>query len=162
MRHYLNGKCHFFIFCLSFRCCEAFPIIVSQSQTHPTSFRVSICFSEFTLINKLTISFLCWSECTCALTLSLLQLHYKLSLSPTHSLFLTYSSLSLSLLLSVSLFCTLKPSLIHTECLPTRYKSGPSSASSFFIFCLFKQTIQILQQRNVKNVHAGSGAGIQT
>ena len=29
-------------------------------------------------------------------------------------------------------------------------------------FCLFKQTLQFLLQVNVKNVHPGYGAGIQT
>ena len=33
------------------------------------------------------------------------------------------------------------------------YKNGPSPATSSFIFCLFKQTIQFLQQMYVKNVH---------
>ena len=33
------------------------------------------------------------------------------------------------------------------------FKNGPSSASFWFIFGLFKQTIQNLQQINVKNVH---------
>ena len=39
---------------------------------------------------------------------------------------------------------------------------GPSSASFSFIFGLFKQTIQILQQINEKNVHPVSSAEIQT
>ena len=39
-------------------------------------------------------------------------------------------------------------------------KNGPSLASFSFIFGLFKQTIQILQQINVQNVHPLSIAGI--
>ena len=35
-------------------------------------------------------------------------------------------------------------------------------ASFLFIFSLFKQTLQFLQQINVKNVHPVSGAGIRT
>ena len=42
------------------------------------------------------------------------------------------------------------------------FKNGPSSASFWFIFGLFKQTIQNLQQINVKNVDPGSRAGIRT
>ena len=41
-------------------------------------------------------------------------------------------------------------------------KNGPSSASFSFIFSLFKQTIRILRQINVKNVPLVSGAGIWT
>ena len=43
-------------------------------------------------------------------------------------------------------------------------KNGPTSASFSFIFGLFKQTIQFLQQINVKkcHVHPVSSAGIQT
>ena len=37
---------------------------------------------------------------------------------------------------------------------------GPSLASSSFIFSHFKQTIRILQQINVKNVHPVSGTVI--
>ena len=40
------------------------------------------------------------------------------------------------------------------------FLNGPSLASFSFIFGLFKQTIQILQQINVKNVHSVYGAGI--
>ena len=44
------------------------------------------------------------------------------------------------------------------------FKNGPTSASFSFIFGLFKQTIQFLQQINVKkcHVHPVSGAGIRT
>ena len=35
-------------------------------------------------------------------------------------------------------------------------------ASFYFIFGLFKQTIQFSQQINVKNIHPEYGAGIQT
>ena len=43
-------------------------------------------------------------------------------------------------------------------------KNGPTPASFTFIFALFKQTIQVLQQINVKkcHVHPVSSAGIQT
>ena len=41
-------------------------------------------------------------------------------------------------------------------------KNGPTSASFLFIFVLFKQTLQFLQQIYVKNVHPVYGAGIQT
>ena len=41
-------------------------------------------------------------------------------------------------------------------------KMGQTPASFSFIFDLFKQTIQFLQQINVKNVHPVYGAGIQT
>ena len=43
-------------------------------------------------------------------------------------------------------------------------KNGPTLASFSFIFGLFKQTIQFLQQINVKkyHVHPVSGAGIRT
>ena len=42
------------------------------------------------------------------------------------------------------------------------FKNGPSSASFSFIFSLFKQKMQILQQINVKSVHLVSSARIQT
>ena len=42
------------------------------------------------------------------------------------------------------------------------FKNGPSLASFSFIFGLFKQTLQFLQQSGVKNVHLVSGAGIRT
>ena len=44
------------------------------------------------------------------------------------------------------------------------FLNGPTPASFLFIFGLFKQTIQFLQQINVKkcHVHPVSGAGIQT
>ena len=42
------------------------------------------------------------------------------------------------------------------------FLNGPSPASFSFIFGLFKQTIQFLQQINVKNVHPVYGAGIRT
>ena len=44
------------------------------------------------------------------------------------------------------------------------FKNGPTSASFSFIFGLFKQTIQFLQQINVKkcHVHPVSGTGIRT
>ena len=41
-------------------------------------------------------------------------------------------------------------------------KNGPIPASFLFISSLFKQTIQFLQQINVKKVHPIYGAGIQT
>ena len=46
----------------------------------------------------------------------------------------------------------------------TTLENGPTPASFSFIFSLFKQTIQFLQQINVKkcHVHPVSGAGIQT
>ena len=37
------------------------------------------------------------------------------------------------------------------------YKNGPTPASFSFIFGLFEQTIQFLQQINVKNVHPVHG-----
>ena len=40
-------------------------------------------------------------------------------------------------------------------------KMGQTPASFSFIFDLFKQTIQFLQQINVKNVHPVYGAGIR-
>ena len=42
------------------------------------------------------------------------------------------------------------------------FKNGPSSASFSFIFGLFKQTIEIVQQIDVNNVYSVSGTGIQT
>ena len=42
------------------------------------------------------------------------------------------------------------------------FKNGPTPASFSFIFGLFKQTLQFLQQINVKNVHPVYGAGIWT
>ena len=44
------------------------------------------------------------------------------------------------------------------------FKNGPTSASFSFIFGLSKQTIQYLQQINVKKCHVNpvSGAGIRT
>ena len=36
------------------------------------------------------------------------------------------------------------------------YKNGPSSASFYFVFCLFKQTIQLFLQQII---HLVSGAG---
>ena len=42
----------------------------------------------------------------------------------------------------------------------TIFLIGPSPASFSLNFCLFKQTIQFLQQINVKNVHPVYGAGI--
>ena len=41
-------------------------------------------------------------------------------------------------------------------------KMGHPLASFSFIFYLFKQTIQFLQQINLKNVHPVYGAGIRT
>ena len=38
----------------------------------------------------------------------------------------------------------------------------PTSASFLFIFVFFKQTLQFLQQINVKDVHPVSGTGILT
>ena len=40
-------------------------------------------------------------------------------------------------------------------------KIGPSPTSFSFIFVFFKQTLQFLLQRNVKNVHPVYGAGIE-
>ena len=42
------------------------------------------------------------------------------------------------------------------------FKNGPTSASFSFIFGLSKQTIQYLQQINVKNVLSVYGIGIRT
>ena len=42
------------------------------------------------------------------------------------------------------------------------FKNRPSSASFSFIFGLFKQTIEIVQQIDVNNVYSVSGTGIQT
>ena len=42
------------------------------------------------------------------------------------------------------------------------FKNGPTSASFSFLFSLFKQTIQFLQQINVKNVHPVYSARIRT
>ena len=39
-------------------------------------------------------------------------------------------------------------------------KKGPTLASFSFLFSLFKQTLQFLQQINVKNVHPVYSAGI--
>ena len=41
-------------------------------------------------------------------------------------------------------------------------KNGPTPASFSFIFGLFKQAIQFLQQINVKNVNLAYGTGIPT
>ena len=41
-----------------------------------------------------------------------------------------------------------------------KIKNGPTLASFLFIFGLIKQTLQFLQQINVKNVHRVYGAGI--
>ena len=41
-------------------------------------------------------------------------------------------------------------------------KNGPTPASFSYIFSVFKQTLQFLQQINVKNVHPLYSAGIQT
>ena len=42
------------------------------------------------------------------------------------------------------------------------FKNGTIPASFSLIFGLFKQTIQFIQQINVKNVHLVFGAGIRT
>ena len=42
------------------------------------------------------------------------------------------------------------------------FKNGPSPASFLFIFDLYKQTLNVLQQYNEKNVHPVSGVGIRT
>ena len=52
-----------------------------------------------------------------------------------------------------------------SQCSNVDLKNGPTTASFSFIFSLFKQTIQFLQQINLKkcsNVHPVYGAGIQT
>ena len=43
-----------------------------------------------------------------------------------------------------------------------RVKNGPTPASFSFIFGLFKETLQFLQQINVKIVHPVYGARIRT
>ena len=45
-------------------------------------------------------------------------------------------------------------------CLVHFLKNGPFSASFSFTFGLFKRTVQILQQNDMKNVHPVTGAGI--
>ena len=53
----------------------------------------------------------------------------------------------------------------QTKSLHTSYidvKNGPFLASLSFIFGLFKQTLQFLQQYDVKNAHPVSNDGIQT
>ena len=55
--------------------------------------------------------------------------------------------------------------LMWNETCKICYKNGPTPASFLFIIGLFKQTIQFLQQINVKNfpnVHLVYGNGIQT
>ena len=64
-------------------------------------------------------------------------------------------------------FCNtsgLTEQLIYQKILLLFLKIGPTPASFSFIFGLFKQTIQFLQQINVKkrHVHPVYGAGIQT
>ena len=49
---------------------------------------------------------------------------------------------------------------LHTSYIDV--KNGPFLASLSFIFGLFKQTLQFLQQINVKNVHPVYSAEIQT
>ena len=54
---------------------------------------------------------------------------------------------------------------VPTQHTNTSFLNGPTPASFSFIFGLFKQTIQFLQQINVKkcpNVHPVFGAGIRT
>ena len=49
---------------------------------------------------------------------------------------------------------------LRTKLFPNVLRTIPASLS--FIFGLFEQTLQFLQQYNVKNAHPASGAGIRT